>query len=678
MKPVFTFFALLCAVHFACGQPVYCPVSFPGGVAPITYVQFGSLTHSSAATSTVDHEIFTSQVDTVYGNIIELIVRGNTAGNFTDTIVAYFDWNADGDFIDPGEEFAAGKITNSGGTSITESAITLIQSPIVTPATALVRMRIVKRRGSPGASCNSAGVGQAEDYSLYVVGGWPCSGTPNAGTASISSSYVCNNIPVLLSATAYTHDLGNSWQWEESPKGKGMWSPIPGATTPTWIEPGITAARDYRFMASCANASGFDLSNVVSAYNAYGTFTHNSPLCVGDTLQVGMSTCASCLVTIMGPNNFSASQAFTLPNVQLAADGWYKYTVTDNGCNLTTLPDSFFVDISNCQDSVWPGDVNRDNITNNIDALYLALHYGSSGIARPNASISYTAQPCPDWPVFVNNINQKHADCDGDGHVSFADTVAIVQNYSLVHPKGGPAKAKVSSGPDIYFDLAQTKFLGNNNVLHIPVSLGTSLVPMNNIYGIAAGIKIAGTMPSQSISIIETGSWLNETIKLKHNVGSTQVDFAYARTNGTNTSGYGQLFDLAIQLPPSAIGDSIHLYFDNVVAITANGDTLAVNPVTTSAIVEDPLSLTTVRKPTAGIFPNPSSGGARLVVISGSPSVFTLRVRNLVGQTVWERQVAAEAGTTATDLPEVLPSGVYLITVSNAAQNFETLRWVKQ
>ncbi|MBK9026109.1 MAG: hypothetical protein IPL69_19735 [Saprospiraceae bacterium] len=28
----------------------------------------------------------------------------------------------------------------------------------------------------------------------------------------------------------------------------------------------------------------------------------------------------------------------------------------------------------------------------------------------------------------------KHADCDGDGTVNYADTLAVNQNYSLNHP----------------------------------------------------------------------------------------------------------------------------------------------------------------------------------------------------------------------------------------------------
>lgn len=50
-----------------------------------------------------------------------------------------------------------------------------------------------------------------------------------------------------------------------------------------------------------------------------------------------------------------------------------------------------------CQDSVWPGDVNYDHITDNLDALDLAIAMGATGPVRSGATIAYQPQFSWDW-----------------------------------------------------------------------------------------------------------------------------------------------------------------------------------------------------------------------------------------------------------------------------------------
>src|SRR5690606_34345164 len=132
--------------------------------------------------------------------------------------------------------------------------------------------------------------------------------------------------------------------------------------------------------------------------------------------------------------------------------GWYVFTSTDSVCNFTHT-DSMLITIDHCQDSVWPGDINQDHIVNYKDILYFAVHRGYRGVPRKNASLNYTGQACPDWAINTQNVNQKHADCDGNGIVNFADTVAINQHYGLTHPKEAfVPRPKIASVPDLYFD----------------------------------------------------------------------------------------------------------------------------------------------------------------------------------------------------------------------------------
>ncbi|WP_163410764.1 GEVED domain-containing protein [Flavobacterium ajazii] len=155
----------------------YCEVKFPQNTEPITQVTFAGITNPSTETigsSTPAYEDFT----TVFGNVdlggtYPISVSGNndtnTVNNFANHIVAYFDWNHNGSFLDAGETYYLGYIQGNG-------SVSTLTGNIIVPTDALTgntRMRIVKKYYSttnqsiPG-SCNTTGYGQAEDYTIIV------------------------------------------------------------------------------------------------------------------------------------------------------------------------------------------------------------------------------------------------------------------------------------------------------------------------------------------------------------------------------------------------------------------------------------------------------------------------------------------------------------------------------
>jgi hypothetical protein len=333
---IYVLLAAVLVLSTGAGAQTYCGVSFPNGLNPITEVQFGTLNNSSSASSSIAHEDFTGTSTTVYsGTEITMVVKGNTGGNFTDTVMAYFDWNQNGVFTDAGESFFVGTITNSAGVNLTEAAIKNITIGNGVDLGA-VRMRVVKKRGAAGSSCNNSGYGQAEDYTLDVQQGVPCSGTPLAGTMTAPSS-VCNNSPFALVLTGTTIGIGLSIQWEYYYPLAG-WLNIVGATTSTYIVPGITAPTIYRASVVCANC-GIDFSNSDSVDVPFATPTFSSPVCAGDAINVSYNPCNTCTVSTTGPNGFSGTQNFSIPNASSANAGWYVYTTTSGSC--ASAPDSF-------------------------------------------------------------------------------------------------------------------------------------------------------------------------------------------------------------------------------------------------------------------------------------------------------------------------------------------------
>ena len=100
------------------------------------------------------------------------------------------------------------------------------------------------------------GGGLASVYNIPVSGiGAPlCTGTPVAGTASVSPSSGSASTPFTLSVTGYTVSGGLGFQWQSSPDGT-TWTNIAGATLTTYNFTGITADQYYQCIVTCS-ASG--------------------------------------------------------------------------------------------------------------------------------------------------------------------------------------------------------------------------------------------------------------------------------------------------------------------------------------------------------------------------------------------------------------------------------------
>lgn len=657
----------------------YCGISFPSGVAPITEVQFGMNVNTSVATSTSDYEDFTNLLDTVYsGTNTMLLVKGTTGGNYSDSVMAYFDWNQNGSFNDTGEAYFIGVITNSAGINTTES---VIKNIVLGNNLGNVRMRITKKRNGAAGACNNSGIGQAEDYNIYVHQGYPCSGVPYVSTA-IAPSSICPNEPFALSVSNYTIANNIYFTWQKYNHLYGLWDDISGANTPTYIVSGITTTEFYRAYLSCPNAGAPEISNF-DTVNTSGltSFSNNSPVCQGDTIHIALNTCNGCTIAINGPNNFTASGSFDIPSMSTTDTGWYYYTVNLGSCSSS---DSFYVSLGNCADSVWPGDVNNDLITNNLDALYLAQSFGYTGSSRVNASINYTAQACADWSsTMANNVNRKFADCDGNGIVNFADSSAIVANYGLPHLKETHRpKAKTTGNPDLYFDNTGLNFVPNHTV-NIPIMLGTATNNMNNIFGLAGQIKLDNITLTQPLFLDHQNinSWFGNynTWTFRKQVNNNQLDFTYVKTNHLNSSGYGEIGYVTIKIPTNVSGYGV-LYFDHMTMIDSSGAEITAYNVLDDTIHITPLNISQLQTiEEAQIVPNPSNGMTKIIFHTNNAEKISINVTDIYGKEVWTNRLELNAGEQSILLPaNSLNAGIYYITIGSIENPKEkTLKWIK-
>jgi len=262
----------LLTLFFGAGslQAQYCSFGINNGVEPITMVDFAGINNTSpAALSSSAYEDFTTMTGTVaIGQSYPIILNGNSDGSWDNTYSVYIDWDQDGQFNSTDEKYDIGMLTNTNGLTPSQA----LNGNIQVPSTALggnTIMRVAKQYYSGGGSyyppaCGTVDYGQAEDYTLTVTGGTPCSATPSAGTIPLTLG-VCptNSYAITLTgATAGVSGLTRKWQ-SRNPAGTGAWQDIPGATMGFYtIASAMATPTDYRYIIACGTNA--DTSNILT------------------------------------------------------------------------------------------------------------------------------------------------------------------------------------------------------------------------------------------------------------------------------------------------------------------------------------------------------------------------------------------------------------------------------
>ncbi len=230
---------------------------------------------------------------------------------------------------------------------------------------------------------------------------------------------------------------------------------------------------------------------------------------------------------------------------------------TDLGGNSGWLFSSCVPQYSN----VWPGDANYDLTVDNNDLLYIGIAFSDTGFIRPSATINWIAQPCLDWYyTFSNGINEKRADSDGDGIISYSDTNAVLINYGMTHPFriANPPIIQNSVGAD-FFLVVPPGNIPPGTQISVPIVLGTTTNPANNLYGIAFTINYDPAMVvAGSVTIDFSNSWIdngnNHLNILKDFSSSGKCEVAFTRIDNINVSGNGIIGVLNFTVPNTSGG----------------------------------------------------------------------------------------------------------------------------
>lgn len=236
-------------------------------------------------------------------------------------------------------------------------------------------------------------------------------------------------------------------------------------------------------------------------------------------------------------------------------------------------------------DDVWPGDVNKDLVVDNLDALYIGIAFGTSSYSRPGADLSWTAQPCLDWPyVYTNLVNVKNADCDGNGLVDSLDLAGVALNYGMTRPPlASPLHVQhvLSAGVPLFFQPTNSHYDQGDTVI-IPFHLGSTGSPVSNAYGIACDLDYDNSrIVPGSLNFSLGNSWLapssNRLEYIYDNAPSNRIEFSDSRIDQQNVSGQGQIGIISFIIDTNAT-DSIQLNFSNIHLLDVSQNEIPVSP----------------------------------------------------------------------------------------------------
>jgi hypothetical protein len=353
-----------------------------------------------------------------------------------------------------------------------------------------------------------------------------------------------------------------------------------------------------------------------------------------------------------------------------------------------TTPDIGADEIDLTADVVWPGDANADSKVTNQDLLSIGLYEGTNGVSRAAVLNDWSAQQSADWTQLqYNMVNMKHADCNGDGKVDANDTLAIKQNFNLVHntnKKSASPDEVTLVGNDLYFVIRNPKTTFDPiEKIDVEVWLGKPTSTVNDVYGISFDVSILKRgLVNGTFNMRLNDSWLGNFSKISRNAYSFAAKdesngigyAAIVRNNHQNVSGYGKIASFSFTYTGASSAENLFLNFENVQLINANGNKLTVTPHHNSVTkyVGEVITDVPSSSPITGLItiaPNPFSDHTQIMYTLHKDEFIKLEIYNSLGQAVYtvlsEKQNAGMHTVEFNAKDATLMNGIYFIKLSN-------------
>ena len=295
----------------------------------------------------------------------------------------------------------------------------------------------------PGSFASSLEDPTRPSATTAMAGSYTCQVTVNGCPNSASTTVVVNTTPApptagsnsaicagqTLNLTASNVVGATSYSWT-GPNSFSSSAQNPGISNATTAASGI-----YTVTASGSGctSSGATVNVTVNAVPSAPTVSSNSPVCVGQTINLSANTIASATYTWSGPSSFSSSlEDPTRPSAVAGFAGVYSLFVTVNGCN---SPASTTTVVVNSIPATPTASSNSPVCSGNAINLSASTVAGATSYSWSGPSSYSSSSQNPMIPSSTNAMSGIYSvTATANGCTSAAGTVNVVVNATPTAP----------------------------------------------------------------------------------------------------------------------------------------------------------------------------------------------------------------------------------------------------
>lgn len=330
--------------------------------------------------------------------------------------------------------------------------------------------------------------------------------------------------------------------------------------------------------------------------------------------------------------------------------------------------------------TMWPGDVNNNGIVNNIDVLYWAVAAGSTGPARPGATLEWEEQNIFElWTQsFPSGLNFAYADCDGNGIVQDPDKDVIEANFGQTQGVIIPdnyANGDPFIDPVLLLSTDATE-VAPGETLEVRLSLGDEDNPITDFYGIAFTIlynpDAVGNQGNHFQFDLANDTWVsgmgvNAAIRFVSNDKDNGIaQIAIVRKNQQTVEGFGDLGTFSIVMEDIIVGlSTLELELTDIRMIDAGLESTPVAPSELSVDLDvETLAADSKLKEKNGVnlYPNPAGEIVIVELEEKSKQIRQIQLFNFAGQLVLNQIFQTGESKQILNLAD-LPGGMYAVRV---------------
>jgi PKD repeat protein len=313
-------------------------------------------------------------------------------------------------------------------------------------------------------------------------------------------------------------------------------------------------------------------------------------------------------------------------------------------------------------DCVFPGDANRDGVVNTLDYINLALANNQRGPSRPNASLLFYGQPATNWLTNYRNVNNKHADCNGNGVIDTFDFRAIQLNMNRRH---NGVFARTTSTSSVYLQFPNDVILRSASSPDDATIEGEVRLNLNgnsfNAYNILFSVQYNNQqiVPYSFQLNADDNTWFGPNLftDVQEFEEDGMADCAITRTDLTARTAASYLGKIKFTVPASILPATgspypVSMSLVNAIITDQYGTQIDLTTSNKTVTIMDPVYLSTESALASQVlvYPNPTSG--QLYFRSNTQSIEQVQLFNSLGMKVadYQKVKSNNLDVNATDL----------------------------